>query len=96
MVPLTKPATWGKNAATKGKVVLKRASQPRVCKTCRIESPLPDTMDEVLPVAGPSAMPQRPLFEETPALMDLDIERPHVEGPMSSGGSYGHIGVIEC
>ena len=96
VVPPTKPATHGKNTGTKGKAVAKRASRPRARKTRRIESPLPDTVDEVLPIAGPSAMPRRPLFEETPAPMDLDVERPPVDGPMSSGESRCRIGVVGC
>ena len=57
-----------------------------------VESPLPDALDEVLPVAGPSVMPQRPLFEETPTPMELDINHLPVRGPVSSGESQGGMG----
>ena len=87
VVPLNKPATRGKKAVTKGKEVAWRTSWPQACKTQHIESPLLDALDEILPAAGPSVMPQQPLFEETPVPMGLDIDVAPVGGPVSSGES---------
>ena len=65
-------------------------------KTQPIESLLLDTLDDILPVTGPSVMLQEPLFEETPMPMDLDIGLAPVGGPVSSGESPSSSDATKC
>ena len=82
-------------SATKGKVVTWWMNQPWACKVWRIESLLPDALDEILPAPGPSATPQWPLFKETPVPMGLSVDLAPVGGPVSSGEFPGGFGATQ-
>jgi len=66
VVPPPQPATRGKQAANKGKVVPRWVGRLRAHKVMRVESPPPAVVEEEAPVTGPSGVGRASLFVGTP------------------------------
>ena len=87
VVPPPQPMTRGKRAVTKGKAVPRRASHPQARKVMQVESPPLATVEEDIPVVGPSAVCGLPLFMGTPGPGEAEVF-PAESGAHAGSGSF--------